>query len=329
MMAQTSTEEPTTARMPVARAGVGEPVIRARHVSLWYGAVIGINNINLDLGQGVVGLLGPNGAGKSTLLKCLTGQLHPKAGKIQVAGMPVDRGGEVYARVGFVPEQDAFYEEMTGLGFVTYLTKLQGFDAQQAHKLAIEAVGAVGMQEKMHEPIRSYSKGMRQRIKIAQALAHDPDVLFLDEPLTGTDPVGRRHIIDLVQERGERGHTILVSSHILHEVEQMTSEIILINKGRILADGDIAQIRGMIDAHPHRVFFEVDRPREFGQAMAGLESVQSVEFAPGGRGVFVATTKAEAFYDEAIRVVVQGGFDLQTMTSPDNNLMAIFKYLVG
>ena len=329
METMTTAQEPTTARMPVAKAGSGEPVIRARNLSLWYGAVIGINNINLDIGQGVIGLLGPNGAGKSTLLKCLTGQLHPKAGKVQVLGMPVDRGGEVYARVGFVPEQDAFYEEMTGLGFVTYLTRLQGFGAQEAHKLAKKAIGIVSMQEKMDDPIHSYSKGMRQRIKIAQALAHEPDVLFLDEPLTGTDPVGRRHIIDLVQERGERGHTIVVSSHILHEVEQMTSEIILINKGRILADGDIAQIRGMIDAHPHRVFFEVDRPREFGQAMLGLESVRSVEFAPQGNGVFVATTKAEAFYDQAIAVVVQGGFELGTMSSPDNNLMAIFKYLVG
>ena len=314
-------------RKQVARAGEGDAVIQARGLSLWYGAVIGLNDIHVDIGQGVVGLLGPNGAGKSTLLKCLSGQLRPKMGRVKVAGQDIG-DPRVYADIGFVPEQDAFYEEMSGLEFVTYLTRLQGWAKPQAQELAREAIAQVAMTERQGDPIRTYSKGMRQRVKIAQALAHKPKVLFLDEPLTGTDPVGRRHIIDLVGRLGDQGHTVLVSSHILHEVEQMTSEILLIHKGRVLADGDIGQVRGLIDAHPHRVYFEVDRPRELAQALVGLEGVRTVEVDSAG-GVYAATAQPQSFYTEAIALVVERGFDLRTMSSPDNDLMAIFRYLVG
>ena len=320
-----NSENPTNETVP--KVGQGDVVISARRVSLWYGPVIGINNISIDIGQGVIGLLGPNGAGKSTLLKCMTGQLNPRTGQVSIFKQPVWNNAGIYSRVGLVPEPDAFYEDMTGHEFVTYLTRLQGFSKDAASKLADEAIAEMDLEEKRDQPIREYSKGMRQRIKIAQALAHKPDVLFLDEPLAGTDPVGRRHIIKLIQKLGDQGKTIVVSSHVLHEVEQMTTDIVLINRGRIVADGNVYKIREMIDAHPHTIFVDVSEPRKFASLMAVFEDIVSIEFSE--RGVQIATTDPDACYGRIPDIELDNEMTLRGMTSPDNNLMAVFKYLVG
>ena len=317
-------EQQQPSRVP--RIGTGKVVIAARRLSLWYGQVIGINDISLDICQGVVGLLGPNGAGKSTLFKVLTGQLRPSTGTASVLGEPVWRNAKIYDRIGFVPEQDAFYEDMSGREFVTYLTRLQGFSRQDAEGLAAEALQKVDMADRADRPIREYSKGMRQRIKIAQALAHRPRVLFLDEPLTGTDPVGRRAIIDLIGALGDEGHTVVVSSHVLHEVEQMTRTILLINKGRVLAEGDVGQIRDMIDAHPHTIFVDCDDPRRFAALMAPYGDVVSITFLE--RGLQIATRDPDACYSRIPALALDHGIALRGMTSPDNNLMAIFRYLI-
>lgn len=329
-----STKASTTKQQPqkkpaaqIARVGQGDVVIAARRISLWYGPVIGINNISIDMCQGVIGLLGPNGAGKSTLLKCLTGQLRPKTGGVQIFGQNVWNNSNVFARIGLVPEQDAFYEEMTGHQFVTYLTRLQGYNTVEAEKLADEAIGIVDLQDKRDQPIRAYSKGMRQRIKIAQALAHKPDVLFMDEPLAGTDPVGRRKIINLIKDQGDAGKTVLVSSHVLHEVEQMTSDIVMINRGRIIADGNVYKIRAMIDAHPHTITVDIDKARALAAKLSEFEDVVSIEFHD--RGLRVATTDPDACYQRIPAICLDNELGLRAMTSPDNNLMAVFKYLVG
>lgn len=311
----------------VARIGTGEPVISARRISLWYGQVIGINNISLDLCQGVIGLLGPNGAGKSTLFKCLSGQLQPQTGTIAIHKKSVWNNSGVFSRIGFVPEQDSFYENMSGLEFVTYLTRLQGFAPDDARTLAEEALARVSMSERQHDRIREYSKGMRQRVKIAQALAHKPDVYFLDEPLTGTDPVGRRQIIELIQELGDAGKTVLVSSHILHEVEQMTSDILMINRGRIIADGNVYQIREMIDDHPHTIIIGCDAPRKMAALLTEFEDVVSIAFEESV--LKVATHNPDACYTRIPQLALEHDILLRRMSSPDNNLMAVFRYLVG
>lgn len=310
----------------VPRVGDGETVIAIRRASLWYGEVIGINDITLDIGHGVLGLLGPNGAGKSTLLKVMTGQLRPSTGTIAIDGDIVWNSRRAMSKIGFVPEQDAFYEGMTGRQFVTYLTRLQGYSADDAAELADEAIETVDLTRERDRPIQEYSKGMRQRIKVAQALAHNPSILFLDEPLTGTDPVGRRHLIDLIRSLGDAGRTVIVSSHILHEVEQMTSNILLINKGRIIADGNIYRIREMIDEHPHTIFVDCDAPRKFAGLMAPFEDIVSIQFAD--QGVHVATTDPEQCYSRIPAVALQEGIEIRRITSPDNNLMAVFRYLV-
>lgn len=310
----------------VPRVGSGDTVIAARRVSLWYGQVIGINDISIDIGSGVLGLLGPNGAGKSTFLKVVTGQLRPMTGTVAINGQIVWNNPAVFSQLGFVPEQDAFYEDMTGREFVTYLTRLQGFDRAEAGELAAAAIEEVQLTKECDRKIREYSKGMRQRIKIAQALAHSPRVLVLDEPLAGTDPVGRRHIINLIRRLGEEGRTVLVSSHILHEVEQMTKNIMLINKGRILADGDIYRIREMIDEHPHTIFVDSSEPRKFAALLAAYDDIVSIEFLE--TGFQLATRDPDACYTRIPKLALEHDFALRRMTSPDNNLMAVFNYLV-
>jgi len=310
----------------VATTGRGSPVIQARSLSYWYGSVIGINDVSLDIGSGVTGLLGPNGAGKSTLLKVITGQLRPTTGAVRIGGDPVWNNAEVFRRLGVVPEHDAFYREMTGLEFVTYLTRLQGFDADAAERLAERAIDTVGLNDDRDREVTEYSKGMRQRLKFAQALAHDPEVVVLDEPLNGTDPVGRRAMIDLVQQLGDDDKTVLVSSHVLEEVEQMTSEILLIHKGRVLAHGDIHEIRELIDEHPHSILVMCDRPRPFAATLVKHDDVAGVDFVDGG--FRVATRDPNACYDRIPRMALQHGFDLQTMRSPDNDLSAVFRYLI-
>ena len=227
------------------------PIVTAEHVSKWYGQVIGLNDVSVSVPPGVTGLLGPNGAGKSTFMKLITGQLRPSKGSITVLGEPIWRNPKIYFQIGFCPEQDAFYERMTGLEWVRALVRLNGLSDKEATEAATRALTSVDLMDAADKKIGAYSKGMRQRVKMAQALVHDPQLLILDEPLSGMDPIGRRKTIRLIRDWGRAGKSIIVSSHILHEIESMTSNILLINNGRILAEGDVHQIRDLIDTHPH------------------------------------------------------------------------------
>jgi ABC-2 type transport system ATP-binding protein len=240
---------------------VSPPVVVAEHVSKWYGQVIGLNDVSVNVPSGITGLLGPNGAGKSTLMKLITGQLKPNTGSLRVLGQPVWANPALYTRLGFCPEQDAFYERMTGMEWVTALVRLNGFSDRAARDAAERALARVDLLQEADKRIGAYSKGMRQRIKLAQAIVHDPEVLILDEPLSGMDPLGRRRTIRMIREWARQGKSILVSSHILHEIESMTTNILLINNGRILAEGNVHQIRDLIDEHPHTVYIRASDPR--------------------------------------------------------------------
>jgi ABC-2 type transport system ATP-binding protein len=305
----------------------GDPkTIQVRKASYWYDDVIGINDLSVDIGPGVTGLLGPNGAGKSTLMKVISGQLSPRTGEVRINERPLAGNPEVFADVGFVPEFDAFWRGMSGREFVVYLTRLHGFETSEAESAADRAIERVGLTDDADRAVAEYSKGMRQRIKVAQALAHEPSCLLLDEPLNGTDPVGRRHIIDLIRELGAAGTTVVVSSHVLHEIEQMTDEVILIHSGRVLADGHIQEIRDLIDEHPHTIHVDCDRPRELAAELVGFDDVVRLELADDH--VRVATRDPAACYDRIPRLTLQHDFGFQGMTSPDNDLDAVFQYLV-
>ena len=250
------------------------PVVTAEHVSKWYGQVIGLNDVNVTVPPGITGLLGPNGAGKSTFMKLITGQLKPSKGAVKVLGEPIWRNPHLYFQIGFCPEQDAFYERMTGLEWVRALVRLNGLSEKEADDAARKALTAVDLMEAADKKIGAYSKGMRQRVKMAQALVHDPQLLILDEPLSGMDPIGRRKTIRLIRDWGRAGKSVIVSSHILHEIESMTSNILLINNGRILAEGDVHQIRELIDEHPHTVYVRAEDPRRVQTRRRQSPSVQ-------------------------------------------------------
>src|SRR5215831_15297284 len=229
-------------------------IIQTDHVSKWFGQVSALNDVSVSVPSGITGLLGPNGAGKSTFMKLMTGQLRPSKGAVLVLGEPVWGNPQIYHRVGFCPEQDAFYESMTGFEWVSALASLNGFSLSEAAATARRALDAVDLMDAAGKKIGAYSKGMRQRVKLAQAIVHDPELLILDEPLSGMDPLGRRKTMRMIREWAKQGKSVLVSSHVLHEIESMTSNILLINNGRILAEGNVHQIRDLIDTHPHSVF---------------------------------------------------------------------------
>jgi len=302
-------------------------VISADHVSKWYGQVIGLNDVTLEVSPGITGLLGPNGAGKSTFMKLITGQLKPSKGTIRVFGEPIWQNPALYHRIGFCPEQDAFYERMTGLEWVSALVRLNGASEESAIALARQAIEMVDLADAAGKQIGAYSKGMRQRIKMAQALAHDPELLILDEPLAGMDPIARRRTIRLIKEWGRSGRSVIVSSHILHEIESMTSTILLINQGRILAEGNVHQIRDLIDEHPHTVHVKADETRALARALLANDDVLSLKFE--NDALVVQTGRPDAFYARLTAMAASGELGaIHEVTSPDDNLQAVFKYLV-
>ena len=302
-------------------------VVQTDHLSKWYGQVIGLNDISLTIAGGITGLLGPNGAGKSTLLKLITGQLKPSKGSVKVLGESVWGNPAIFRRLGLCPEQDAFYDRMTGHEWVTALLRLHGYGERDASDKAMASLEQVDLLEAAHKRIGAYSKGMRQRVKLAQAIAHEPELLILDEPLSGMDPLARRKTIRLLRNWAAAGRNVIVSSHILHEVEALTSDILLMHHGRVLAEGNVHQIRDLIDEHPHTVCLRSKHPRALATTLVASDDVLSVRFEEDA--VFVQTAKPDAFYARVTAMAAtNGGGDIYEITSPDDNLQAVFEYLV-
>ena len=302
-------------------------LVVADHLSKWYGQVIGLNDVSVTVPPGITGLLGPNGAGKSTFMKLITGQLKPSKGSIAVLGEPIWQNPGLYHRIGFCPEQDAFYDRMTGREWLTALVRLNGVTDKAAADLAMRAIEDVELADAADKKIGAYSKGMRQRIKMAQALAHNPELLILDEPLSGMDPIARRKAIRMIKDWGRAGKSVIVSSHILHEIESMTANILLINQGRILAEGNVHQIRDLIDEHPHTVHIKADQTRALAREFLGYDDVLSLKFEEGA--VVVQTGRPDAFYARLTDLAASGAHGaIHEVTSPDDNLQAVFQYLV-
>jgi ABC-2 type transport system ATP-binding protein len=302
-------------------------LVTTDHLSKWYGQVIGLNDVSVTVPAGITGLLGPNGAGKSTFMKLVTGQLKPSKGSITVLGEPIWQNPRLYTRIGFCPEQDAFYDRMTGLEWVTALVRLNGVSDEEARAMGARALEAVELTDAADKKIGAYSKGMRQRVKMAQAIAHDPELLILDEPLSGMDPIARRKTIRMIKDWGRAGRSVIVSSHILHEIESMTANILLINQGRILAEGNVHQIRDLIDEHPHTVHIRADQTRALAREFLGHDDVLSLKFEEGA--VVVQTGRPDAFYARLTDMAASGAHGtIHEVTSPDDNLSAVFQYLV-
>jgi ABC-2 type transport system ATP-binding protein len=311
----------------VSTSAAPAATLELERASRWYGQVIALNDVSVAIPAGVTGLLGPNGAGKSTFLKLAAGQLRPSQGEVRLLGRPAWGSPEIFHRVGLCPETDAFWEHLSGLQFLTALLRLTGYDEAECRHRAENALHQVELLDAKDRKIGGYSKGMRQRVKLAQAIAHEPEVLLLDEPVSGMDPVNRRRVIDLVRKLGREGRTVVVSSHILYEVEAMTRRVLLVHNGRILAEGDVREIRDLLDEHPHTVALRAREPRRLAATVVSWPSVLSVTFGPDGEWVTVQTARPDEFYGALHETALAAG--VVEMYSPDEDLESVFRYLVA
>ncbi len=302
-------------------------MLDCRSVTKLYGVVIGVNDLTLELEPGVHGLLGPNGAGKSTLIKLITGQLRPTEGQIRVLGEDPWNNPSLLNRIGYCPEHDAFWRFLTGHQFVSTLAGISGMSAREAASEAERVLVRAGARKYMHDPISTYSKGMRQRTKLAQALVHDPDLLVLDEPLSGTDPVGRHELMDLIQELGEEGKSVIVSSHVMHEVQAMTARFLLIYGGRVLAAGDVQEVRRLLHEIPHKIRIACDGPRKLARHLAGEPSVDGVQMTADE--LWVTTREPRELFAMLPGLTAETGVMVRELGSDDESLDAVFEYLVG
>ena len=305
-------------------AFVDEPTIEVSNVSKWFGQKVAVSNLSCSFGPGVTGLLGPNGAGKTTLLRAIAGLSDVSNGSVSVMGRDPRRSTDVYRSVSLVPDEDAVYTDMTGRRFVRYAAQLAGTGASAER--VDRAIDTVGMDRAADRTIGGYSKGMRQRIKVAAALVTDPDVFILDEPLNGTDPVQRAHLIELFHRLGDEGRTVIVSSHVLEEVERVSNRVIAIVDGRLAAAGSVEAIRAAMNDKPYVVHIGTDHPRELGSSLFGARAVFSVEAIEGA--VVVRTSDIEQLGREAPAAAARIGARLTDFIPQDESLESVFRYLV-
>jgi|SRR5579875_776179 ABC-2 type transport system ATP-binding protein len=324
-------------------APTAAPLLLCQRVSKWYGPVIGVNQVTLELRSGITGLVGANGAGKSTLLRLITGHLRPDLGCIQVRGWDA-WSTEARQHVGYCPETDAFYEEMSGRQFVESMARLCGYSRREARKRTEAVLERVGMAGRAERRLRGYSKGMRQRIKLAQALLHDPELLVLDEPLSGIDPVGRWEFIRLFRDLAALGKCLLISSHELEELEKLTDHIAIMAHGRIAAVGTVAQIRDRLDNHPLLIRIDVRghshaehgnerEARRLAAALLKLRDVVGVELldSPPDESVdpvLVRARNPQRFFQELTHLVLEEWYEIARLETLDDSTQAVLGYLL-
>jgi ABC-2 type transport system ATP-binding protein len=309
------------------------PLLLFEHVSKWYGSVLALNQVTLELTGGITGLVGANGAGKSTLLRMANGQLKPTLGRVTVRGTDA---WDWHARrlVGYCPDIDAFYEDLSGRRFVWVMARLCGYTRSESSRRTESVLERVGMANRADRKLRGYSKGMRQRIKLAQALLHDPELLILDEPLSGIDPIGRQELLELFQALAAQGKCLLISSHELEALEKLTNHVVIMARGRVAAVGTLQQIRDLLDDHPLSVRIDVDRPRDLARLLLAMPEVLAVDVAPkladgSANAVVVKARHPKRFFEQFGKLVVEHHLDVRRLEPLDESAHAILGYLLG
>jgi ABC-2 type transport system ATP-binding protein len=297
-------------------------------VSKFYGEILGVNRVNLSIPPGITSLVGPNGSGKTTLMNLMTGLVRPSRGRIQVLGYRTDDAENLFRIVGYSTQFDAFPRGLTGFQFLYSYLQLSGADSQDAEQRAWRAIERVNLVDDAKRSIAGYSKGMRQRIRLAQALAHDPKVLVLDEPLNGLDPLARSEMIALFRALADRGCYVIISSHILHEVDVISDQIILLSNGYVMAEGQIQSVRSEIQEHPTQILIRCTRPRELAAKMIESELATEVTIHNDGRGLLVKTRNADNFY-LALNQLALNGIEIESITPADDDVLSVYEYLIG
>jgi ABC-2 type transport system ATP-binding protein len=298
-------------------------------VSKFYGEVLGVNRITLSLPPGVTTLVGPNGSGKTTLMNLMTGLVQPSSGHISVLGLTPDNPTEFFRTVGYCTQFDTFPRGLTGWQFVMDSLMLHGISAAQATKLGAQSLGRVNLGDAAGRRIAGYSKGMRQKIRLAQAIAHHPKVLILDEPLNGLDPMARAELLELFQELGRQGMHLLISSHILEEVDRISDRVVLITGGYLIAEGNIHQVRQEVREKPMQVIVRCQHPELLASKMFAINHCVEARIHPDGKGVFLRTGDVDQFYSMLNDIAAEGAIKIDTVAPADDDANAIYQYLIG
>src|SRR5882762_6936494 len=298
-------------------------------VSKFYGEILGVNRVNLQIAPGITSLVGPNGAGKSTLMNLMTGLLQPTRGTISIVGTPTDQPEELFRSVGYCTQFDSFPRGMTGREFIRSFLLVNGFDSKQAEAMTVTALERVSLMDAADRKVAAYSKGMRQRIRLAQSLAHRPSVLILDEPLNGLDPMVRAETIALFRSLAAEGMHLIISSHILHEVDMMSDFVVLINNGYVVAEGGIHGVRDEMETHPMQILIRCDRPAVLASRMFAENDIVEAHLHEDHGGLLVKTREPDRFYLLLNEIVAQGEINVESIAPIDDDLSAVYQYLIG
>jgi len=297
-------------------------------VSKFYGEILGVNRVNLSIPPGITSLVGPNGSGKTTLMNLMTGLIRPTQGRIEVLGYKTNDPENLFKMVGYSTQFDAFPKGLTGFQFVYSYLRLTGMDSNSAQQLAMRAIERVGLVEAAGRSVAGYSKGMRQRIRLAQALAHNPKVLILDEPLNGLDPLARSEMIALFRSAAANGCYVLISSHILHEVDVISDQVILMSNGYVVAEGSIQSVRSEIREHPTQILIRCNRPRELAAKVLSSDHATEISIHKDERGLLLKTTNVDDFY-LALNKIALNGIEIESVAPADDDVLSVYEYLIG
>ena len=298
-------------------------------VSKFYGEILGVNRVSLTIAPGITSLVGPNGSGKTTLMNLMTGLIQPMRGKISILGISPTDPQAMFRKLGYCGQFDSFPKGLTGFEFIRALLLVHGYDRQEAEAMSWRALERVDLVEAAHRKVEGYSKGMRQRVRLAQAIAHEPAVMILDEPLNGLDPMARAETIRLFRQLATDGLHLIISSHILHEVDMMSDGVILLNNGYVVAEGEVRGVRDEMEEHPMQILIRCDQPSELASRVFAQDSVVEARVHDDRRGLYIKTRDADTFYLLLNRIAVESGMSIESVAPVDDDLNAVYQYLIG
>jgi ABC-2 type transport system ATP-binding protein len=307
----------------------GDDQIVFDNVSKFYGEVLGVNRVHLTIPPGITSLVGPNGSGKTTIMNLVSGLLHPSQGSVTILGLRPDQPELLFRHLGYCTQYDSFPRGFTGHEFLYSYLRVHGYDHRTATEMTRGALERVGLSKAADRRIAAYSKGMRQRVKLAQAVCHGPSVLVLDEPLNGLDPMAREEMITVFRELATEGKHVIISSHILHEVDFISDQVILLNEGYVVAEGNIRSVRGEMEEHPLQILVRCDRPAALASKVFEQDGVVEARIDKDLGGLLIKTRDANSFYLAFNRIVLDNGFKIEVVAPADEDVDAVYQYLIS
>ena len=333
MNVTTVTASPAVSKAAEAEAPAAslsaDQLILFEDVSKFYGEVLGVNRVDLRIAPGITSLVGPNGSGKTTLMNLMTGLLKPSSGRIRVLGISSNEPEALFRKLGYCSQFDSFPRGATAREFIEFYLRVHGYTQKETRDLAQQALERVSMTEAADRKVSGFSKGMRQRVRLAQSIAHNPSVLVLDEPLNGLDPMARAEIIRLFRSLADAGMYLIISSHILHEVDMMSDSVVLIHNGYIVAEGDVHGVRDEIDEHPIQILIRCDRPQALAARLFEHEHTVEARIHNDRRGLFVKTRRPDEFYLLLNQAVIEQRLEVESVAPVDDDLNAVYQYLIA